>query len=433
MNKRWIKLTGLVGLILLLLWWAFSLTGEDDYADILIQPLRGPFEVTVTVTGELRAKNSTEIKGPSNARKVRIWEMKISKLIPEGTVVKQGDLVAELDRSEIMDKIREAELQVQKAESQYTQEQLDTTLTLSEARNELINLQYNMEEMKLQKEQARFESPAIRRQAEIDYEKAGRAYQQAQQHYDTKVRQAVAKMKEASANLSQERQHLETYQSTMEEFTILAPADGMVIYDREWNGKKKVVGSTVDGWDPVVATLPDLSVMESLTYVNEVDIQKIKAGQPVSIGLDANPDKQLSGNVTDVANVGEQRPNSDSKVFEVTILVNEADSTLRPAMTTSNNIIVKQLEDALYIPLECIFTDDSLTYVYKKSGFRTVKQEVQIGLVNENHAAIEAGLAETDRVYLSTPADAADHPVSYLEKTPTAPTARESKASDENP
>ena len=99
MNKRWIKLTGLVGLILLLLWWAFSLTGEDDYADILIQPLRGPFEVTVTVTGELRAKNSTEIKGPSNARKVRIWEMKISKLIPEGTVVKLGDFVAELDRS----------------------------------------------------------------------------------------------------------------------------------------------------------------------------------------------------------------------------------------------------------------------------------------------------------------------------------------------
>ena len=67
----------------------------------------------------------------------------------------------------------------------------------------------------------------------------------------------------------------------LDKFTIKAPANGMVIYAREWNGSRKVVGSTISAWDPVVATLPDLRTMESVTFVNEIDIQKVRAGQVV--------------------------------------------------------------------------------------------------------------------------------------------------------
>ena len=52
----------------------------------------------------------------------------------------------------------------------------------------------------------------------------------------------------------------------------------MVVYAREWNGKKRVVGSTVNAWEPSVATLPDLREMESITYISELDIQKIAPG-----------------------------------------------------------------------------------------------------------------------------------------------------------
>ncbi len=63
----------------------------------------------------------------------------------------------------------------------------------------------------------------------------------------------------------------------MSSFTIKAPSPGMVIYVREWNGKKKGVGSQWNAWDPTVATLPDLTQMESQTYVNEVDVRKLVA------------------------------------------------------------------------------------------------------------------------------------------------------------
>ena len=403
MNSKYVKFFVGGAVFLIILVWYFARAETESSVEVLVTPERGPFEVAVTATGELQAKNSIQIYGPQNARLARIWQMKISKLVPEGTVVDSGDFVAELDKSEITNNIKDVQMEIQKAESRYTQTKLDTALTLSQARDDLINLEYRMEEMKLKKEQSVFEAPSVQRQAEIDYEKAVRAYAQAKRNYKTKVQQAIAQMKEVEADLNQYKQRQNIYNQVLAQFTINAPADGMVIYDKEYNGRKKVVGSTISAWDPVVATLPDLSEMESVTYISEVDIQKIQRGQPVEIGLDADPEKQLTGEVTDIANIGEQRPNSDSKVFEVKITVNESDSTLRPAMTTSNRIVADTMANAIYLPLECIHAEDSVTFVYKKSGGQVTRQEVELGLINENEAVILQGVKEKDKIYLSLP------------------------------
>jgi len=145
--------------------------------------------------------------------------------------------------------------------------------------------------------------------------------------------------------------------------------------------------------------------MQSLTYINEVDIQKLREGQVVNIGLDANPDKKLTGKVTSVANIGEQRPNSDSKVFEVMIQVNESDTTLRPAMTTSNSILVQKLTDVIYVPLETIHSTDELSYVFKKDGLSAVRQQIKIGDMNETSAVVINGVKLEDKLYLSIPVD----------------------------
>ena len=271
-----------------------------------------------------------------------------------------------------------------------------------------------MEEARLRKEQATYEAPSVIRQAEIDYEKSQRALEQAVENYQTQVKQGIAKMREVEAELTKSQNMVGMLAEAGQQFTIMAPENGMVIYKRDWRGQKLTTGGTVNAWDPVVAELPDLSVMESITYVNEVDIQKINAGQKVKIGLDADPDKRLDGAVTRVANIGEQRPNSDAKVFEVAIEVAQADTTLRPAMTTSNTIVVAEIPEALYIPLETIHTQDSLNFVFVRRGGGIIRQEVNLGLLNENEAIVEAGLDETDRLYLSLPADTTGLPLERL-------------------
>ncbi|MEL6535168.1 MAG: efflux RND transporter periplasmic adaptor subunit [Bacteroidota bacterium] len=403
--KRTLIIVGAVVGLLLVGYFVMGRNGGSSNADLLTQVIRGEFRVEVTTTGELEAKKSTNIMGPANGlRQARLYEITIQNIVPEGTQVKKGQWVASLDPSTLNDRIADAQNEYEQSASQYDQTQLDTALELRAARDEIENLRYGLREAELQVEQSAYEPPATQEKLKIDLEKAKKKLVQAQENYELKVAKAKAQMREAAAKLREDRSTLDFLMDLNQQFRIMAPEDGMVIYRRDWNGKRVGAGDRINAWDPTVATLPDLSKMVSRTYVNEVDIRRIKSGQEVTIGLDAYPDKRLTGVVTRVANVGEQKKNSDAKVFEVSIEVNEADTTLRPAMTTSNTIVAEVVTDVLYIPLECLHSQgDTLTYVYIPKGAGISRQEVQVGASNANEAVILAGLDEGQDLYLSIP------------------------------
>lgn len=390
-------------------------TGEPD-AELLAKVSEGDFKVVVTTTGELRARKFVQVQGPSNAQQAQQYQMRISMLVPEGTVVKAGDVVGELDRGGIAAKVQEVGLAFQKAQAQYAQAQLDSTLTLAQAREDIRNLEYALEEKTIIRDQSTFEAPSVKRQAEIDVDKAKRAFQQAKANYITKKAQAEAKMREVGSDVERQSNLLKVVQDVMTAFTIRAPSDGMVIYVKEWNGQKKTQGSQINPWDPTVATLPDLSQMESVTYVNEIDVRKIAAGQSVTITLDSDPTKQLTGKVVQVANVGEQRPNADAKVFEVKIEVQQADTTLRPGMTTGNAVLTSTIKKVKYIPLEAVANVGDLTFVYKRAGRRIVRQQVVTGTMNDDEIVVVHGLETGDEVLLTPPEEGEALPLKELSK-----------------
>jgi multidrug efflux pump subunit AcrA (membrane-fusion protein) len=178
------------------------------------------------------------------------------------------------------------------------------------------------------------------------------------------------------------------------------------------------VGATISAWDNIVAELPDLSEMISKTYVNEIDISKIKLGQSVQIGIDAFPEKKFTGKVTEVANIGEQLQGTNAKVFEVKILVHEFDSILRPAMTTKNTILTATVDSVHFIPLESVFNNDTLTFVYKKNGSQTIRQQIMVGLANDNEIIVKEGLTDGDEILLNAPENNAKLKWSLLSSGP---------------
>jgi HlyD family secretion protein len=382
-----------------------NITSDEPEQLIKVKVERNDFNITVKTTGELQAENSEMIKGPS-LRKVGIHRVQISDLVPEGELVDSGDYVAELDRSEIVRKYDEVEEQLQKVQSQYENTQLDTALELRQLRDNLINLRYSMEEAQIALDESQYESPATIRQSTISLEKSKRAYKQSLESYDLKVEQKKANMLEVSINLNQQKRKLQDIIDIQDQFTIYAPKSGMVIYRREWGGQKRKVGSEVSNWDPTVATLPDMSSMISRTYVNEIDISKLNPDQKVKVEIDAFPGKEYSAIVTEVANVGEDMPNSDAKVFEVMIKILAIDTILRPNMTSSNTITVADYVDVLSVPLEAIHNNDSLTYVIKDRPFGRVKQIIEVGESNENAIIITDGLNEGETVYMTITKDA---------------------------
>ncbi len=364
---------------------------------------KGEFKIFVAATGELKAKNSEEIKGPTGMRSAQIWQATISDMVPEGTVVKAGAYVASLDRTELETKLKEAQTEIEKILTQLEQAKIDTAIELRAIRDELVNLKFGMEENKLQVEQSKYEPKMVIQQAEIDLQKSHRDYKQLEKKYELTQTKSIAKISEIMASLRQQEQKRERLQELSDQFVVKAPKDGMVIYARSWNGKVGP-GSQISTWDPVVAELPDLSIMISKTYVNEVDISKVQKGQDVAIKVDAFPDREYSGQIIQVANVGEQLRGYDSKVFEVTVQISEVDSILRPAMTTSNEILTYTFQNVLHIPLEAL-QNDTIAYVFKKDNGNLVKQEVLTGETNDNEVIIEHGLSENDEVMLTVPQD----------------------------
>ncbi|NLE35721.1 MAG: HlyD family efflux transporter periplasmic adaptor subunit, partial [Bacteroidales bacterium] len=391
--KRTIIITSIIVAVAVIAMIVISkLFGKEDPGLLFAEARQGDFEVVVTTTGELQAEVSTDIEGPEGlgSRNMRFGNIKISDLVNEGTEVKAGDYVATLDRSSVDNNLKDELDRLESYETDLLKKQLDTTITLGNLRDDLVNLKFNMEEAEITLEQSKYEPPTTIRQARISLDKAERAYEQALSNYDLKVRQARADIRDTEIQVGKQRRKVTEMQEIIEKFIITAPSDGMVIYKREWNGSKRKVGSEISPWDPVVATLPDLSSMISKTYVNEIDVSKVKAGQPVRLTVDAFPEKSYTGVVISVANIGEQLPNTDAKVFEVITKIDGSDPILRPSMTTGNQIVTQTFTDVVYVPLETVFaTPDSIPFVYMKDGSRQV---VVLGEANENDIIVEQGL-----------------------------------------
>ena len=423
-KKKRIFQLSMIAVVLVVAYFVFFGSAKSSQGVALTAPVsKGLFSISVQTTGEIKAKSQKNIDAPgAEMQQAGMWNgTKIQELVPEGTIVKEGDFVASLDKTPIMTMLQEAMLEVDKKSSEFKQARLDTAITLRDSRDELLNLKSAQEEAKLEVQQSIYEAPAFQQQKQLALEKAERNYKQKVENYQTKVAQAATKVEIIYADLSKAQNGLDRINSLLQKMDITAPKDGMVIYVKNWNGVKKATGSNISPWEPAVATLPDLREIQVLTYVNEVDIRKIKPGQAADISLDAEPGKTLKGVVVQVANIGEQRPNQDSKVFEVVIDVLNPDSTLRPSMTTSNTIHIEQYKEAMSIPLEALTTDKSISYVWKKKGGKFEKKEVLVAALNDQSALIYAGLESGDEVYLSTPGDTSGIDLEKIAQKPAPP------------
>ncbi len=396
----------------------FLLSGSKESVPyITVEARKGSFEVLVYTTGQLEAENSENILVPEElgGRNVRIYEIKITDLIEEGSQVDEGDYVGSLDHKAVEEVLVNARLELEQALNEFEDAKMDSNLNLSNARDQIVNAREQVEQMQIILEESKFESPAVIRKAEMDLEKAKRTYDQEIKGYALKQQQAATRVNRSQVNLSQREARVNELEVAYRSLNIYAPRSGMLIYAKDRFGQKIRIGATVSRWMPIIATLPDLSQMISVTFVNEIDISKVKPGQKVTIGIDAFPEKQLQGEVITVANIGQPMPRSDAKVFEVRIRIEGSDPDLRPAMTTSNVIQTGSYNDEIFIPSDAIFQNDSIRFVFLQKNNAIVRQIIDIGDENENFTIIRNGISEGDKILINRPEHPDDLPLVGLE------------------
>ncbi len=387
---------------------------DDFYAEVK----QGRFEITVTTAGELMAENSLDIVGPEMAagRDIRATRVEIQDIIPEGTIVRKGDYIAQLNRTELSNMLKDGQERLTTMKQNLEVKLLDTAVQLNGLRDQIKNQEFTVAEREMTLKNSKFESAAIIRQAEINAEQAKRILDQVRRNYSRRMAQVKTDIYNQNYWIRMVEKRVNDMEEVLADFTITAPADGMIIYKKEWRGNKRKAGSFIDPRDRVVATLPDLTTMISKIYVSETDISKIKKGQKAEITVDAFPAKAYKGTVTFMANIGEKLPNTSDKVFEVHLRLDGTDPNLRPSMTSGNKILIKEFHDAVFVPTECIQAGiDSIPFVYRKNGTRQI---VITGEENDKHMIIEKGLEPGSLVYLSNPSNAARFRLSGEELIP---------------
>lgn len=402
--KRTIITTGIIVVITLIALIVFNkLTTKTDTTGILTEVNKGKFEITVSATGELIAEKSVDIMGPEffGGRDVRSADIKITDLVPEGTEVKAGDYVASLDRTELDNILKDTRERLTSLMANLEMMLLDTAITMNNIRDQISNQRHTVEEAAITLRNSKYEPPTTIRQAEISLDQAQRVLDQLNRSYRLKDAQTRVNVKNLRWYISRYERRIRDYEDVLAGFVITAPSPGMIIYKRTRHGTKRKVGSMINPMDRVVATLPDLISMMSKIFVSEVEVTKVQTGQQVFITIDAFPSKNYSGTVTSKANIGEKLPNTDTKVFEVLVRIDGTDMNLRPSMTTNNKILIKEFEDVIFIPIECVHTgSDSIQFVYTKSGF---KNAVVLGESNEKDVIIKKGLEPGTMLYMTVP------------------------------
>ena len=231
---------------------------------------------------------------------------------------------------------------------------------------------------------------------------------QLEQAVSYRLSQTQAALSLAESNVSELTAKLELQKENVTNSEVRATVTGMVIYKEVFFGseKRKVqVGDQVWPNQPIVM-VPDLSQMVAETQIRETDIYKVEKNQRVLIFVEAYPQLQLQGDVSFIGALAQQEPGGPSgKYFRVTILVKRVDPRLRPGMSARVELLVEQIDNARYVPLESVFEKGGRRYCFVLRQGKAQVQEVLTGPSNENHIVIEAGLEQGERVLLRDPTD----------------------------
>ncbi|MDA0738520.1 MAG: efflux RND transporter periplasmic adaptor subunit [Nitrospirae bacterium] len=185
-------------------------------------------------------------------------------------------------------------------------------------------------------------------------------------------------------------------QTGLEEFRVASPSDGTIIDISVQPGEIITSGTATVGGGSVLMKLADLRKMVAQAKINEVNIHRVRTGQPVMVRLDAIPGEEFEGVVTAIAPQGEK---TESIVtYEVTIQIDNKELSLRPMMTANVDILTEDLADVIAVPLETLQSEQGDDVVYVQEGEEQVRRKVRVAFRTPTQAVVTQGLEAGDRL-----------------------------------
>ncbi len=400
-RKRWIMIGVGVVLAAVALASATLSPSQDEKTAATMVVTRADFQVTHVEAGEIRAAKDEKVVAP----RVR-GQLKIVHLYPEGARVEVGDLILQFDREQHGQEVKDNAGDLEQAKE-------DMRKTLALQGRKRADLVMQVEQSRASRDLARisltkseFGSPVEREEAKIKIETAERALTQAETNVEAQKIIDRVELANRDLSIAHRQKNYDRSLSDYERLSVHATRPGIIVYEkirkRGTDRQGKVMeGDVVWGGTSLLA-LPELDSMQVHSQVGEMDVQRVKPGQPAMIRLEAYPGPVFAGVVRDVspmANELEYAPNV--QVFDMVVDIIEQDTRLYPGMSASVEIVIDAVAQALTIPLSCLFRREDRTFVYRQAKDSFEPVDVTTGPDNGIDIVIEGGLAEGDVISLT--------------------------------
>lgn len=249
-----------------------------------------------------------------------------------------------------------------------------------------------------------------------DVNQAEMALERTKRKASANVLQAETKLIATEQEWKRQKDKLAKVRTQIEKATVLSPAEGMVVYATSSRGgfgrqDRQPLADGVEVWErQELIYIPKSSSSVAEVDVHEASLDKVRAGLPAVVTVDALPGKKFVGTVSRIAplpNAQSMWMNPDLKVYTTNIDLESPDPALRSGMSCKADIVVERYKDVVYIPVQCVLRVAGQPTVHVANNGQVEKRKVEIGLDDDINIAILSGLNEGEVVLLAPPLDVA--------------------------
>ncbi|MCX4246236.1 efflux RND transporter periplasmic adaptor subunit [Paraliomyxa miuraensis] len=357
-----------------------------------LEPLvvtRGALEERLLVTGELEAAEAVELLAP----RTEGWGVAIRWLAQDGASVREGDVVAELDNTAVLETINDLELAVIQAGIELSSQQAQTAVAEADKRFEVETQRINLAKAELD---ATIPASLLSRREHQQFLLAVRTTKTALANAEDDLRatEEGGRFDEQVKRiaLDKAKRKLDGAREQIDALTLRAPRDGLVVVTTlPWEGRKLQVGDTV--WPGLaVAKIPELGSIVVKAQLSDVDDGRVVSGMEATCVVDAWPDRPLTGRVLSVSPVArEAEHQSTRRFFSVVLELQGGGPELRPGLSVKADVLVARHEGELLVPRGGLDTSTEPARAWLASGEAV---EVTLGPCDAQRCVVLAGLEE---------------------------------------
>jgi len=412
-EKKFYGIAGAALAVIILLAIAVPKPPDSDVRGTTAQVLSGDFLVSIVESGEIQAETQVTINAPA----VYGVTLQIIDLVPEGTMVSEGDFLMRFDASELETRksLREDELESLRADLEKMKSQHQLTLSNLENTLKLANYSYEQAELNLKIRQ--YESETSKEEARLQLKQAELDLNRSKKQLESQKIINQSQIIKMMSSIKQAEHRLETLLENIDKCEVRASTNGMVVYQEvgSWRSRERLKNGYKARRGESLMAIPDMSSMIVRFFVNELDRLTVKKGQRVQIALEAYPDVKLGGSITSVAQLAQPVEHESSlKEFEVIASLDTTLSELKPGITAKVTIELESYQDVVYAPTGAVFEYKDQTVVFP--GNKRKPYAVYTGARNDGYIIIERGLSPGMELMLYDPTGNA-HILGYAEES----------------